>query len=366
MPYFRLMLLAVLTACPWFVGEAKRPDKRQPGVAEHHVDSASAIVANRVNDGEKLLGPGLGKFVFISGGEFTMGCNDGEDEDERPEHAVELSSFYVGKTPVTVAQFVRFLNETQVKPDEYLYPKILSRKPNVTLVDGKWSCTPGAEDDATTCESWMLAERYCSWLSSQTKWKCRLPTEAEWEYICRGSKGRMYPWGNDANPTGRETWGWRTWDRDKPNRIPVASFPEGATPEGVCDLIGYMDEMCSDWFDPQYYAKSPRKNPQGPSEPIKEGRYRNAKVTRGGLEHDCKGFFNESELYGFLPKSYLPRGWSRDCVTNVVTPPAKPSGVYGRLGFRVVVEVKDRGVNGSAQREDVLPVRPKNSIYEAQ
>lgn len=113
----------------------------------------------------KLLGPGRGEFVFIAGGDFTMGRNIGENDDERPEHLVTLSSFYVGKTPVTNAQFVEFMNDAAVKSDEYLCAQAPWAKSGIARAEGNWICVKDAEADAACGESWMLAERYCAWLS---------------------------------------------------------------------------------------------------------------------------------------------------------------------------------------------------------
>ncbi len=349
MSYFLRVLLVGAITCSC-AGGTERRDQRPTHAQTSRVDSPTEGKSD--HKGEEILGPRLGQFIFIPGGEFTMGCNNGEDADERPEHVVELSSFYIGRTPVTNAQFVRFLNEAKVKPEEYLFPQAGYCKPSVTRVAEEWRCTPGTENDAACCETWMLAERYCRWLSAKTGRKCRLPTEAQWEYTCRGKEGRKFPWGDSRSGWARRVWCWQTWNPDKPNTVPVGSFPDGATPEGVCDLVGYMDEVCSDWYDPGYYAKLPKKNPQGPSEPVKAGRYRNAKMRRGGLEHHYKGFFHTSEFFGVLPAAYLPRGWSRACLTDAMTPPKKPSHVYGRLGFRVVVETG----NEKASRR-IMPTR---------
>ncbi|HEX5471998.1 MAG TPA: SUMF1/EgtB/PvdO family nonheme iron enzyme [Lacipirellulaceae bacterium] len=290
----------------------------------------------------ELLGPGLGEFIRIGGGEFKMGRNDGENSDERPEHVVELSSFYVARTPTTNSQFVRFLNEADISPDDYFVPDAHFLTPSIKRADGKWFCSAGCEDDAACCQSWVLAQRYCDWLSARTGKTCRLPTEAEWEYVCRGKEGRKFPWGNDSAELDRKVWGWRGWKQNIPKHVSVGQFPDGATPEGVCDLVGYMDEVCSDWYDPDYYANSDRKNPLGPGEPIESKRYSNAKVTRGGLERhyvskSFVGFFRESQFFGVLPNSYLPRGWSR----GKAAPPKDPRLIYGRLGFRVVVEIAE-------------------------
>jgi formylglycine-generating enzyme required for sulfatase activity len=266
-----------------------------------------------------------------------MGQDEGENPDERPAHIVELSSFYVGRTPVTNSQFVQFMNDAHITAEDYLSP--LAWTPSILLADGKWSCVQGTDDYAAACQSWVLAQKYCEWLSTKTGRKCRLPTEAEWEYVCRGKEGRRFPWGN-SYAVDRKMWGWRTWKADKPNGSPVGSYPEGATPEGVCDLVGYMDEVCSDWYDPEYYAKSSRKNPKGPCKPVELEKYKDVKVSRGGLDRPYVGgplvvrIFRDSRFLAFLPGHYLPRGWSR----GKNRPPRERSHVDGRLGFRVVVE----------------------------
>ena len=333
-PYCLRVLLAIpiVWSCPG------KTQPSQAGKSSTEVVASDSPTGDRGEHSKEILGPGLGEFVHIPGGEFTMGRNNGEQAGERPEHLVEVSSFYVGRTPVTNGQFVRFLNEAGIKPKEYLSPQVPWVISGMTLTDDKWVCEQGAEAHAACGESWILAQRYCEWLSKKSGRKCRLPTEAEWEYVCRGKEGRKFPWGNKYDDLNRKIWGWRSWAKSK-NKVPVGGFPKGATPEGVFDLIGYMDEMCSDWYDPDYYAKSPRKNPKGPSEPKP---FKNAKVTRGGLERPYIGgpgiirFFRDSAFTGILPTHYLPRAWSR----GKAAPPEEPRFVYGRLGVRVVVEVK--------------------------
>lgn len=290
--------------------------------------------------GKEILGPTLGEFVFIPGGEFTMGRNDGENENERLEHVVELSSFYIGRSPVTNSQFVQFLNEARVAEKDYgLSQKLRWQTPPILFADEKWSCVPTTENDAVSCQNWRLAERYCEWLSAKTQKNCRLPTEAEWEYTCRGKEGRKFPWSKSAIVDEPRTWSWRGWSWKKPNKIAVGSYPAGATPEGVCDLIGYMDEVCSDWYDPNYYAVSPQMNPKGPSKPQESVAFKNTKVARGGLDRPYMGgsymvrLLRDSKYTGILPRNYLPRGWSRGAAV-----PPSPRITNGRLGFRVVIE----------------------------
>jgi formylglycine-generating enzyme required for sulfatase activity len=115
--------------------------------------------------------------------------------------------------------------------------------------------------------------RYCEWLSTQTARTFRLPTEAEWECAARGGlEQKQFPWGDEPpqflpNYASR----WQTGPE------PVAQYaPNGF---GLYDIGDNVHEWCSDWYDPNYYAVSPDRNPQGPGEsPLKPAR----KSSRGG------------------------------------------------------------------------------------
>jgi len=301
-------------------------------------ESPVAPSQNRVM-GREVLGTGFGEFIFIPAGEFVMGRHGGENPDERPEHAVKLPAFHIGRVPVTNSQFVRFLNSTRTAPAEFFLPQVDFLCPSISFIDGKWECRRGTGTSAVACQDWSMADKYCQWLSATSQQKCRLPTEAEWEYVGRGKDGRRFPWGNDEAKLTQRIWGWRGWTPSEPTSMPVGSFPDGASPEGVCDLIGYMDELCADWYDPGYYVYSPKHQPKGPNEP--HSRFPNTKVARGGLERSYTSgslvvrFFHDSEFFGILPSSYLPRGWSRSKASFR----ERPDLAYGRLGFRVVVEI---------------------------
>jgi len=150
--------------------------------------------------------------VFVKGGTFQMGSNDGDD-DEKPVHTVTVSDFWMGKYEVTVAEFEKFISETDYYTDaekssgSYFWT---GRKWEMkTGVD--WRCdAQGNVRKSTKLNhpvihvSWNDAVAYCDWLSKKTGQNYRLPTEAEWEYAARsGSKNYKYAWGN-FGPEGKK------------------------------------------------------------------------------------------------------------------------------------------------------------------
>jgi len=131
--------------------------------------------------------------------------------------------------------------------------------------------TPGSDDFPVIGVNWDAATAYCAWLSARTGKHYRLPTEAEWEKAARGTDGRRYPWGESIDRDLANFVGTQAFDTVRP----VGYFKGNASPYGAFDMAGNVLEWCQDWYDRDYYASSPRKNPQGPT----TGAYR---VVRGG------------------------------------------------------------------------------------
>ena len=186
--------------------------------------------------------------VFIKGGSFEMGDTFGDGKrNELPVHKVIVSDFYLSKTEVTVAEFQSFCNSTG---------RAMPRQP-------AWNY----EDHPVVSVSWHDANAYCKWIGA------KLPTEAEWEYAARnGGEKVKYPNGNkltnnDANFIGVS--GIDQWTKTSP----VASFAPNKL--GIYDMAGNVSEWCADWYDEDYYRRSPKNDPTGPS----VGRER---VLRGG------------------------------------------------------------------------------------
>jgi formylglycine-generating enzyme required for sulfatase activity len=158
------------------------------------------------------------QLVSIPAKSFLMGSQDGAD-DERPVHRVWVDAFEIAATQVTNREYSAFRAMQFDDPD----------RPVVGV-------------------SWFDAVEYCRWLGP----RFRLPTEAEWEFAARGGmEGLRYPWG-DA-PQSRP-------DYDRP--MPVARGVPNAF--GLYDMCENVHEWCSDWYDANYYAQSPERNPRGP------------------------------------------------------------------------------------------------------
>ena len=187
-----------------------------------------------------------------------MGSNEGHYH-EQPQHTIELSAYWIGKYPVTNAEYQTFVRDAgHMLPNHWdgdAYPEGKGEHPVVYV-------------------SWEDATAYGAWLSEKTGKDYQLPTEAQWERAARGDDGRMFPWGN-------------AWDAARLNSAegergdtsPVGQYsPGGDSPYGVADMAGNVWEWCADWYSKAAYkdrADSVVKDPEGPE----GGR---ARVFRGG------------------------------------------------------------------------------------
>jgi formylglycine-generating enzyme len=193
--------------------------------------------------------------VHLPGSWFLMGSDVGQD-CERPIHRVRVDDFELAATQVTNTQYEQFLHAGSCVPTPF------------------WTGpTFNHPDQPVAGVSWHHATRYCEWLSTQSGRHFRLPTEAEWEYAARGGlEQKQFPWGDKA-PQSLPNYSSR-WQTG-PER--VAQYAPNAF--GLYDIGDNVHEWCSDWYDPDYYAASPDRNPQGPEQsPMKPAR----KSSRGG------------------------------------------------------------------------------------
>ena len=114
--------------------------------------------------------------------------------------------------------------------------------------------------------SWEEAGAYGPWAGG------RVPAEAGWGEAAAGSDGRKYPWGNEAPDKTRAVF---NLDFDTGQPASVGRLPKGASPFGALDMAGNVFEWCADWYEKDYYEKSPGADPRGPANGT-------SRVLRGG------------------------------------------------------------------------------------
>ncbi len=205
-------------------------------------------------------GPDPVPMIIIPAGEFLMGSPEGQGRpDEWPQRSVYLDAFEIDQVEVTNERYMRFVKATGHRP------------PPDPFGTGPLQSIKGLEQLPVVQTTWYDAKAYCTWAQK------RLPTEAEWEKAARGTDGRLYPWGNDP-PTPRRANFDREWDGQRTLHA-VGSLPEGDSPYGVKDMAGNAREWVADWYEADYYAQAPDRNPQGPE---KKGVVRSI---RGGSWH---------------------------------------------------------------------------------
>ena len=202
-------------------------------------------------------GPVATPFIALPGGVFEMGSAG--RPDELPRRLVRVRPFEVSLAPVTNLEFAAFLEATG-----HEFP-------------GYWDDAQFHQPDCPVIGvSWFDAVDYCAWLSELLGRACRLPTEAEREYAARGGEPRgVYDWGDEPWSTGVHTFGAAGGDRP---------HPVGTTPPngfGLYHMGDNVHEWCSDWYQPDGYAREvrvdgqPLEDPRGPEEGVR-------RASRGG------------------------------------------------------------------------------------
>lgn len=225
-----------------------------PAPGESAARAPAILTSPAARAQEKELFPnfrsGVGSEMYlVTSGAFRMGAAGGNAQPhESPITPVTLSRFYIGRFPITNAEY------------EHFDPDHLAKR--ATWADGSHPVVYVSARDA---------ERFCEWLSRIDGRRYRLPFEAEWEYAARGLDGRAFPWGGELNAghyanfaDASTTFAWReaTINDGFAGTAPVGSFPRGASPFGIEDLAGNVCEWCADGFDA--YKGKEVTNPRGP------------------------------------------------------------------------------------------------------
>jgi len=201
--------------------------------------------------------------VYVPAGEFMMGSN--EDDSEKPMHKVKIEqAFYMGKFPVTQAQ----------------YQAVMGENPS------NW------KGDNLPVESlyWKQAREFCQKLSALLKNDFRLPSESEWEYACRAGTNTKYWWGD-----GMEDFHcWYDGNSDRKTHPVYGKVNEHTNPFGLCDMHGNVWEWCEDNWEGDY--KTPRT--QAAYKSSSENR-----LLRGGSWYsntdDCRSAYRNHDSDGY-------------------------------------------------------------------
>jgi formylglycine-generating enzyme required for sulfatase activity len=264
------------------------------------------------------------EMVLIPAGSFLMG-EDGSGDDSVPGHKVTITkSFYLGRHEVTVQQFRRFVEETGYTTDaekgtgfQGAFGWDRDTKDFKMNDKHSWRSTGFAQSDShpVVNVSWNDAMEFCRWLGRKEGKTCRLPTEAEWEYACRAGTTTRYYHGDDAEGVAKVG---NVADAEFETQFPdlkgvikasdghAYTSPAGSflpNPFGLYDMHGNVWEWCADWYEPEYYAKSPTSNPSGPA----TGEER---VYRGGGWFNCaRGFRSSSRSAGPPDNRHLTLGF---------------------------------------------------------
>jgi formylglycine-generating enzyme required for sulfatase activity/uncharacterized caspase-like protein len=195
------------------------------------------------------------EMVAIPGVPFTMGTEDEEIERlvkkfdwqyfsrEKPQHQVTLPSFYMGKYPITQAQWQAIAATAKIDIDLETNPS------NFT-----------GNELPVERVTWYQATEFCKRLSRETKQEYRLPSEAEWEYACRAGTTTAFHFGETitgdlANYNATKTYADEPKGEYREETTPVGQFPSNAF--GLYDMHGNVWEWCADdWHD--NYEGAPR------------------------------------------------------------------------------------------------------------
>lgn len=248
---------------PGFLGIGRKSNinlKRSPGKADYFTED---------------LGNGITlEMVSIPGGKFIMGAPENEPGSlvsEYPQHQVTIKPFFMGKFPVTQAQWQavsalpKIDYELKLKPSHF-------RGDNLPVER----------------VSWNDAREFCARLSKKTGKEYQLPSEAQWEYACRAGTTTPFHFGDTittdlANYNGNRTYGAAPKGEYRQQTTSVGSFPPNAF--GLYDMHGNVWEWCGDHWHGDHWYGNYQGAPINGSAWIDKGADNNSKlqrVIRGG------------------------------------------------------------------------------------
>jgi formylglycine-generating enzyme required for sulfatase activity/beta-lactam-binding protein with PASTA domain len=216
------------------------------------------------------------EMVWIPGGTFTMGSRDTEQgrySDEGPQYSVTLSGFWMGKYELTKRQWTAVAGTTPWSGYSYVLADLES--PAVYV-------------------SWNDAQSFLTAVNSYTGKAFGLPSEAQWEYACRGGTTTRFYWGDDPSYTAIGDYAWydgNAWFAGQQYAHVVGTKLPNAF--GLYDMSGSLWEWCEDdWHD--NYTGAPVGG-----QPWVDGPRGSYRVLRGGCwyhsDSNCRSAYRGDE-----------------------------------------------------------------------
>jgi len=192
------------------------------------------------------------ELVWIGGGTFTMGSPVDEpgrsnNNNESPQHQVTVSSFYMGKFPVTQAEYSEIMG---INPSHFSGSNLPAEQ--VSWFDAVEYCNRRSLKEGLV-PAYTINGNNVSWDSTANGY--RLPTEAEWEYACRAGTQTPYYSGASVDDAG--------WHLGNSGRRTHPVGEKQPNSWGLYDMHGNVLEWCWDWLE--NYSGAEHTNPHGAS-----------------------------------------------------------------------------------------------------
>lgn len=258
-----VIIILYLMAFSFSIGSLETKEEEKSGETMAIKDVSNKVITNSIGMKLRLIEPG----------EFMMGSEKG-DKQEKPVHKVKITqAFYIGVYEVTQEQC----------------EKIMGKNP---------SSFKGANLPVDSV-GWKDAEEFCKKLSEKEGVEYFLPTEAQWEYACRAGSNTEYYWGDKMDNefcwfTGTSARKTHDVGTKKPNDF------------GLYDMSGNVYEICSDWYDENYYTVSPEEDPKGPEKGA-------AKAIRGGSWNNRETYCRSASRVDLSDRAEMQRIGFRVC-----------------------------------------------------
>ncbi len=286
--------------------------------------------------------------VPIPGGKFLMGSpakEEGRQDDEGPQHEVEIAPFWMGKYEITWDAYEIWMFDLDIQrrklaataesdrdkaADEYQLSQ-----PTEPYTDMSFGM--GKKGYPAICMTQLAAKTFCDWLSAKTGRYYRLPTEAEWEYACRAGTTTAYSFGDD--PAELEDFGW-FFDNSGEKYQKVGK--KKPNPWGLFDMHGNVSEWTLDQHSADFYAKSKAQGVV--KNPLNNPKTEYPIVVRGGSWND------DPELLRSAARIPSDPSWKKQ-------DPQIPKSIWyftdaQFVGFRIVRPLEEPSAKERAEKWD--------------